>query len=243
MSQRPGYCIGWDVGGWNCDKNRASRDAIAILDSGRRIVGKPWRGNLAKHIYEAKTSDEWIDKLFGLCNAVLASKGVDITLAVDTPLGFSDAFVDLVASRRATEPSTISGDNAYLFRGTERWLYEQGLHPLSPVKDMIGSQATKGMHVLAKFAPISCGCGVWTDGGNFEAIESYPSVCRNHPDILGLLKDQPELNHPDLRDALVCALVAYLFAASPEALVPPIEGTSINEGWIWVPSLHKDHSQ
>ena len=27
--------IGWDVGGWNCDKNPASRDALVVLDAGR----------------------------------------------------------------------------------------------------------------------------------------------------------------------------------------------------------------
>jgi hypothetical protein len=27
-----GFCIGWDVGGWNCDHNPNSRDAIVILD-------------------------------------------------------------------------------------------------------------------------------------------------------------------------------------------------------------------
>ena len=36
------FFIGWDVGGWNCDRNRSSRDAIVILDTERRIVGTPW---------------------------------------------------------------------------------------------------------------------------------------------------------------------------------------------------------
>ncbi|MGO9017169.1 MAG: hypothetical protein ACLQVJ_02350 [Syntrophobacteraceae bacterium] len=40
------FYIGWDVGGWNCDKNLNSRDAIVILDSALAIMGKPWRGNL-----------------------------------------------------------------------------------------------------------------------------------------------------------------------------------------------------
>jgi hypothetical protein len=35
------YSIGWDVGGWNCDKNDASRDAIVILDNTPAIVCKP----------------------------------------------------------------------------------------------------------------------------------------------------------------------------------------------------------
>jgi hypothetical protein len=33
--------MGWDVGGWNCDRNPASRDALVVLDAERRLVGKP----------------------------------------------------------------------------------------------------------------------------------------------------------------------------------------------------------
>jgi hypothetical protein len=44
------FFIGWDVGGWNCDRNNKSRDAVVILDESRAIVGKPWRGNLRKQI-------------------------------------------------------------------------------------------------------------------------------------------------------------------------------------------------
>jgi hypothetical protein len=40
------FYIGWDVGGWNCDHNQKSRDAIVILSHDLSIVGRPWRGNL-----------------------------------------------------------------------------------------------------------------------------------------------------------------------------------------------------
>ena len=36
MSSQPQpttFFIGWDVGGWNCEKNAKSRDALVILDS------------------------------------------------------------------------------------------------------------------------------------------------------------------------------------------------------------------
>ena len=56
---------------------------------------------------------------------------------------------------------------------------------------MIGSQATKGMHVLAKFAPQIESCGVWTDGG-FRAIETYPTACRNTKVIKTLLHGQQQ---------------------------------------------------
>jgi hypothetical protein len=32
------YFIGWDVGGWNCEANPNSRDAIVILDNKRESI-------------------------------------------------------------------------------------------------------------------------------------------------------------------------------------------------------------
>ena len=45
--------VGWDVGGWNCDQNRNSRDALAILTvDGRspRLEGEVDRGNIREEI-------------------------------------------------------------------------------------------------------------------------------------------------------------------------------------------------
>jgi len=48
----------------------------------------------------------------------------------------------------------------------------------------------------------------------------------------------------DIKDALTCALMAYLFSEERGALRPPPENESeeeakyASEGWIWVP---KDH--
>ena len=47
------YYIGWDVGGWNCDKNGKSRDAIAILNAVLQVAGSAWRGNLRDTINKA----------------------------------------------------------------------------------------------------------------------------------------------------------------------------------------------
>jgi hypothetical protein len=47
------FYIGWDVGGWNCDKNGKSRDALVILDADMNLIGKPWRGNLSETINAA----------------------------------------------------------------------------------------------------------------------------------------------------------------------------------------------
>jgi hypothetical protein len=229
------YYIGWDVGGWNCDKNRLSRDAIVILDSELVIVGKPWRGNLRTHINKANTTDEWIGSLFNLCAAGKSGDGVPVTLAIDTPLGFSDEFVKLVSEGKATGPIGESNTNPYLFRFTERYLFERGLSPLSSVKDMIGSQATKGMHVLSKFAPVMESCGIWTDNKGFSAVEAYPAGCRTSQVLKALLKDQHPLSPADLEDARVCALIAYLFINDRSLLQPPEDHVSSREGWIWIP--------
>jgi len=233
--QKKEWFIGWDVGGWNCDKNQNSRDAIVILDANYEIVGTPWRGNLRERINSCSTSIEWIAALFDLCGSGVSPESGPVTLAIDTPLGFSDAFIQLATQSKAAASIDASNTNPYLFRRTEHYLFEQGLSPLSAIKDMIGSQATKGMHVLARFAPKIVECGVWSDGSNLTAIEAYPSACKRSETIQVLRRPYPALTHADCEDALTCALVASLFAEKRSALMPPEADVSPSEGWIWVP--------
>jgi predicted nuclease with RNAse H fold len=230
------YSIGWDVGGWNCDKNTKSRDAIVILDSTTAIVGKPWRENLREHIANAGTTKDWLKALFALCEADFPAEPVSVTMAIDTPLGFSAEFVNLVNRRSSdVKPGEESGQNPYLFRHTERHLFEnRKLKPLSAVKDMIGSQATKGMHVLAKFAPQIASCGVWTDGHGFHAIETYPAACRKAKAIRRFLNGRNDLKPADVQDARICALVAHLFATERNTLEAPDDTVPPSEGWIWL---------
>lgn len=228
------YFIGWDVGGWNCDKNGKSRDAIVILDDSLSIVGKPWRGNLRECIVTATTTSDWLKALFAKCDVECPGGLLMVTMAIDTPLGFSDKLVGLITRQSYVEPGETSGLNHYLFRQTERHLFERGLKPLSAIKDMIGSQATKGMHVLAKFAPKVESCGVWTDGHGFRAIETYPTACREKKEVKAALKNHKPLGSDDKDDARVCAVVANLFASNRKALEDPPENVSYNEGWIWV---------
>src|SRR3989344_1226897 len=223
----PSFYIGWDVGGWNCEKNGKSRDAIVILDAALQIVGKPWRGNLRTTLNAVNRTDAFIDALFALC-------GCSSGLAIATPLGFPQALVELVTGFQCVEPIDQSSTNPYLFRHTERFLFAHGLKPLSAVKDMIGSQATKGMHALAQFAPRRISCGVWTDARHLVAIEAYPSACKTSHIMANLLQGFPALNHPDQTDALTCALVAYLFDQRREALAAPYASVPPSEGWIWV---------
>lgn len=234
-AQRPSFFIGWDVGGWNCEKNGTSRDAIVILDEKKDIVGTPWRGNLRECIVSSKTTHDWLNALFAKCDAQYPETPPSITMAIDTPLGFPDEFVNLVTRNGFTEPDETSGLNRYLFRHTERHLFERRLRPLSAIKDMIGSQATKGMHVLAKFASKTDGCGVWTDGDAFRAIETYPAACRDTKPVKEFLRGRRSLRHDDENDARICGLIAHLFATKRHVLEKPPAGVPLGEGWIWLP--------
>ncbi len=100
---------------------------------------------------------------------------------------------------------------------------------------MIGSQATKGMHVLAKFAPVVKSCGVWSDGAGLTAIEAYPSPCKGTATLQHLRSGYAPLRHEDEEDALTCALIAHLFSARPELLDRPDATVPCSEGWIWLP--------
>jgi predicted nuclease with RNAse H fold len=237
------FYVGWDVGGWNCDKNDKSRDAIVILDAALQIVGKPWRGSLRNTINDATDTAVFLGALFALCGIGATSATERVTSAIDTPLGFPQAFANLITGHQAVERIDNSATNPYLFRRTERFLFEKGLAPLSAIKDMIGSQATKGMHTLARFAPHNESCGVWTDGQCLVAIEAYPSACKASLSMEKLRARFPALNHDDKQDALTCALVAYLYDRQREDLVSPEDVVAAGEGWIWVPKDSMDLSR
>ncbi|MGO4575006.1 hypothetical protein AB4Z48_03040 [Cupriavidus sp. 2TAF22] len=233
-TQDPAYYIGWDVGGWNCDANRRSRDAIIILNSDLDMVGEAWRGNLSYSIQTATCAAEWVASLFALCKTEMASM-TKVTLAIDAPLGFPEDLIRLATRQGYAESIATHANNSYLFRQTEKFLFGQGLKPLSAIKDMIGSQATKGMHVLAKFTPHLQSIGVWSDRKALTIIEAYPAACKNSKTIQELLRHYRLPSHPDdTHDALKCALIAHLFSCRPDKLIPPEEKVPESEGWIWV---------
>ena len=81
------FSIGWDVGGWNCDKNGKSRDALVILDATLAMVGQPWRGNLRECIAAATTTTDWLRALFAKCQAELPVEAVAVTMAATAGTG------------------------------------------------------------------------------------------------------------------------------------------------------------
>lgn len=231
------FYVGWDVGGWNCDKNGRSRDSIAILDSRLTLCGKPWRGNLRECMNKSGDTREWLNCLFDLCGVKHMAADASIVMAIDTPLGFSEQFVQLVGNGKHVQSVNSSDTNQYLLRETERFLYFRGFKPLSAIKDMIGSQATKGMHALAKFAPASDECGIWRGGDVLTAIEAYPSACKRSKSLRDLHErgKYETLGHQDKDDALTCALIAHLFSRKRNSLILPPADVPKSEGWIWIP--------
>lgn len=169
--------IGWDVGGWNCDKNRNSRDTLVVLDHAGQRVGRPWRGNLRETINAATIPDAFLTAVLALCKLDNPAKPRRATRH-RRPAWLPRGLRPHDQRRRPVEDIGQSAANPYLFRHTERRLVAEGITPLSAIKDMIGSQATKAMHVVARFAPKRLSPGVWTDGSGLTVIETYPTLCR-----------------------------------------------------------------
>jgi len=143
--------------------------------------------------------------------------------------------VALVNGKPVSQSIKSSSENPYLYRYTERYLFEHGVRPLSPIKDMIGAQATKGIHVLAKFSPTVISTGKWSDGENIIAFEGYPSPCKRSQDMLDAKCLYTEQADEDREDAITCAILAMWSVKHPERLLEPNPEVSDSEGWIWIP--------
>ncbi|EGR0160774.1 hypothetical protein AB5A11_003432 [Vibrio cholerae] len=246
MTAPHAWHIGWDVGAWNCEKNANSRDALVVLNQHGGLVGKPWRGNLRDTIAAAASYTDWLFTVAKLCQfddktqAALTTQSV--VMAIDTPLGFSNGLLQLLQGEAVTTPFTASSDNPYLYRHTERELFAHGFNPLSAVKDMIGSQATKGLHLLRKFGFTPSPSGVWLLNQNqcqHSALESYPTVLKTSALVaqyIEQLRSQTGFNswHQDIQDAAYCAIAALLFQQHPNTMAPPTQDVT-TEGWIYVP--------
>jgi len=233
--------IGWDVGGWNCDKNPASRDALVVLDSAGRQIGQPWRGNLRETLNAATTTADLLSAILALCKLPLPCT-TNATMAIDAPLGFPLAFVRLATGGAAEPEIGQSSTNPYLYRATERRLVAEGVMPLSAVKDMIGSQSTKAMHAVARFTD-RIAPGVWSDGAQLTVIETYPALCRwRARDAFNDRATATNARESDILDAEVCARIARDFVQRREWLEPPPSDVPTSEGWIWAP-MPEPHKQ
>jgi hypothetical protein len=245
MSQR--FRIGWDVGAWHCDNNRASQDALVVLEfdghSPRRI-GSPWRGNV-RSILSENTGIQLIHSFLRLCG-VDANDRFDAVIGIDTPLGWPQAAIALLNGEDQVTVGPQEAHNPYTRRRTEAEIIEgnylhpngQRLRPLSVVRDQIGSQSTKGLHFLRAANLQSIGPGIWhsaADRNHVIAIETYPALAtataneRFHQ-IESELRDPNA--HEDHRDALKCAIVSHLFGDLRDEIEGIPDSVPVAEGWI-----------
>jgi hypothetical protein len=239
--------IGWDVGAWNCDRNRESRDALCALELGESdpvLVGAPWRGNL-RDLLVAHDGRDLVEALLRRLE-VGADGARHVTIAIDTPLAWPRRMLELVTVGRSVAVPAGADQNPYLFRMQELALFGRAQRPLSMVRDMIGSQSTKGIHFLHRAHLPPTALGVWGLDST-TAIETYPAAARADlevarlsasllADLLGReTKARSDAWQGDVRDAITCALVAMLHRHSPERLEAPGPKAEPTEGWIWLP--------
>lgn len=240
--------LGWDVGAWNCDRNRESRDALCALEfseSGPTVAGKVWRGNVRDLLVAHQGS--------ALIDALLMRLEMDpdparhLTIAMDTPLGWPRRMIELVTIGTVVDIPPEADKNPYLFRAQDLALFAKGHRPLSMVRDMIGSQSTKGIHFLRRAKLFPAAVGVWSRGTTV-AIETYPAAaiadieiaCLTEQIFVDLLSREKEPRseawQTDVRDSVSCALVALMHRLRPERLEAPGTEADATEGWIWLPA-------
>ncbi|HEY5377145.1 MAG TPA: hypothetical protein VIK01_25870, partial [Polyangiaceae bacterium] len=119
--------LGWDVGAWNCDRNRVSRDALCALEIGRGspvVVGKPWRGNV-RDLLVAHEGSALVEALLRRV-AVPPAATRHLTVAIDTPLGWPRRMIELVTTGAVVEVPLEADKNPYLFRAQDLGLFAKG---------------------------------------------------------------------------------------------------------------------
>lgn len=243
--------IGWDVGAWHCPEAAdasKSQDALAIIRN-EKLVGT-WSGNLRRSFEKVNSALDLIVLVSGLCGVGMPDES-DAILAIDAPLAFPQSFLKLLSSgeeRFCIDPKALPRnrkENDYLYRSTEKVLFNRGFRPLSPVQDMIGSQATKAIHLLNACSLKLIQQGVWSDRKRLRVIEAYPTTCEFSNSVNTItaqaLVGQEIPKSRDIRDALTCAAVAALFDRHLDQLITPNPAEyPIEEGWIWAP---KDYNR
>lgn len=244
--------IGWDVGGWNCDSNPNSRDALCAIEEKERtpaVVGNWWRGNLRATLVKHKGID-LISSMLELVNVDFKEYS-HVTFAIDTPLAWPNAMIELVTNGTTQMVPGNPDNNPYLFRAQERALFSTGCRPLSTVRDMIGSQSTKGIYFLNQAGLKNKSVGVWeNEESSISVIETYPAVAVRNAKIKNLtmhlfagLKQKSSKKgwaaacKTDVSDAITCALVGRYHRVYRGQLNLPPMGTQCDEGWIWLPSV------
>ena len=255
------YYIGWDVGAWHCKKDSKSKDAFAIIDENRNLIGNLWETNggtdLKSIIRETVKKDEaertsfFIKKIFELCGIKNFEIAIDdsFCIAIDTPLGWTTSFRELLTmwsfgsyKELILKEMGSKNNNSILTRKTEQNFGES----LSAIQDQIGSQSSKAMYLLSLLKPSRESTGVWkTTSQNLTIIETYPAPCMRSLAFIEHMKSidlkTAKISSSDKFDALVCANLAWCFENPPTPTLqsiqidsPPTENDPA-EGWIFAP--------
>ncbi|MBM9467374.1 DUF429 domain-containing protein [Nakamurella leprariae] len=146
-------------------------------------------------------------------DAVVRLVGVAAVTGLDVPLGWPDAFVDLMAAIRSgtVEPSVAVDRDArrrLTFRRTDEVVHEvTGRRPLSVSADLIAHPAMRAAGLLARLQ--AAGVPVSPDGIDSAVAEVYPAASLRRWDLL------PARRGPKTDPAVLGVLVDRLRAAAP----------------------------
>ena len=216
--------------------SQPTNTSVAILE-GTRVVE-----------LRSTADDDTIVELATTCDAT----------GIDAPLGWPDAFVDVVTAHHRGDPTPPADPRALQLRRTDVVVHERtGKRPLSVSTDRIGVVALRAIRLLERLAgpgaDRSGGAGIYETypGG---AIATWALVDRSYKRVdslpertvivdalaehlqLGPHRDQMIANDDDLDAVLCAALAALAHRGRTIAPTPDEDPIARREGWIHVPS-------
>lgn len=242
--------IGWDVGGWHGKGNAV----VALRWTGGRVESlgdgcKPLPADLC-------SLSEFVKHFCGDAAASALGSAALVVVGIDAPLGFPNAFRELLAdpagARVSPNPTSAFLENPLAFRKTDREIAQRfpSKAPLSAAFDKLGNPATVAMLYARR----------WTEGSGPVvgretqlaprepvAIEVYPALSKQEPQRAAFaraayrsaLADRAPDTH--VYDAAIAAILALGWAIGDDAVLPRLAVTASEpgEGAIWYPA-HPD---
>jgi hypothetical protein len=228
--------VGWDVGGWRGDKQ-----AVAVCCAGQgkaQWLGDQVRFRITKPQDKGGTLEALVHLAWPEAPHDLWDRYRPV-LAIDAPLGFPKAFVDLLNGKSPVIPLA--------YRETDRHIHKTFTKkPLSASFDRLGNNATVAIsfarHWGARMLPFD-----EDDGHSPLIIEVYPALVKQpkspicYRTIRRLLPRGLKANS-DEHDAAVCAIMALAFGLKGQRdWLPKLErpnghierDVTRTEGWIY----------
>lgn len=238
--------IGWDVRGWQSDKQAT---AVARLRKGTGEL--EWLGVSPPYSFSQGSCpglSALIDPALKDAAPEFVISSPRVAIAIDAPLSFPRAFCDLIAGNSTSLPVPAREiDNRLAYRDCERWVAATfGKKPLSGPFDKLGNNAslvisisrqleTEGFKLVPQSAPSS----------EKALIEVYPALVKvgkkkSDPAVPGISRHLPEEleSGSDQYDAAICAMLGLIYLGAgpyldlPE-LVPFPALSDRQEGWIF----------